>query len=214
MNLRRFCIWLGAWLMAFVQSGQAAELPKTLPPHPRLLFTQADLPGIKARAAGPCKGSFESLRSQADAWLSREVKLPDRGSQWFHWYSCPKHGARLRTEGPTRHVCPVDQEVFTGYPYDDVVISVEHNRLAGGIRSLGIVYQITGDARYAAKAKEILLVYADRYQSYPLHDTRGQPKVGGGKVGPQTLDESIWLTLPATPACMKRPMPATGMPGI
>jgi len=158
-----------------------------------LLFSQSDLPAIKERAAGACKVSFQTLRRRADEWVTREVKLPDRGGQWFHWYSCPKHGARLRTESPTRHVCPVDGEVFTGYPYDDVVISSEHNRLAAAIRTLGIVYQISGDARYAAKAKEILLAYAEKYRSYPLHNTRGEAKVGGGKVGPQTLDESTWL---------------------
>ncbi len=169
------------------------DLPKTLPPHPRLLFTREDLPGIKERAAGSCQARFASLKGQADEWLKRELKLPDRGGQWFHWYSCPKHGGRLRTEGPTRHVCPVAGEVFSGYPYDDVLISGEHNRLAAGIRTFGIVYQVTGDAGYAAKAKEILLAYAEKYQSYPLHDIRGQPKIGGGKVGPQTLDESTWL---------------------
>lgn len=83
--------------------------------------------------------------------------------------------------------------MLTGYPYDDVVISGEHNRLANAIRTLGIVYQLTGDARYAAKAKEILLAYAEKYQSYPLHNIRGEARVGGGKVGPQTLDESTWL---------------------
>ena len=181
-----------AW-MRRVQSGQAADLPKALPPHPRLLFSQQDLPAIKQRAAGQFKTYFASVKSQAGDWLEREVKLPDRGGQWYHWYSCPTHGARLRTEGPTRHVCPVDQQVFTGYPYDDVVISSEHNRLAGAIRTLGLAYQLTGDARYAARAKEILLAYAAKYESYPLHDIRGQPKVGGGKVGPQTLDESTWL---------------------
>lgn len=171
-----------------------ADLPKELPPHPRLLLNGSELPGIKERAAGTAKAAFESLKSQADEWLTREIKLPDRGGQWFHYYSCPKHGARLRTEGPTRHVCPVDQEVFTGYPYDDVVLSTEHNRLAGAVRTLGLVYQIGGqDQKYAAKAKEILLRYAEKYESYPLHDIRGQAKVGGGKVGPQTLDESTWL---------------------
>jgi len=192
MNYNLVQVWVFACLSAPALSSQS-ELPKNLPPHPRLLFSRADLPDIKARAAGACKGFYDSLKSRTDEWVAQEVKLPDRGGQWFHWYSCPKHGARLRTEGPTRHVCPVDQEVFTGYPYDDVVISSEHNRLAASIRTLGIVYQISGDLRYAAKAKEILLAYADKYQSYPLHDTRGQAKVGGGKVGPQTLDESTWL---------------------
>jgi oligo-alginate lyase len=193
---------MNCWLFRFgfvvclgmpAQPSHSAELAQSLPPHPRLLFTQAELPDIKFRAAGVCKGYYDSLKSRADECLTWEVKLPDRGGQWFHWYSCPKHGARLRTEGPTRHVCPVDQEVFTGYPYDDVVISSEHNRLATSIRTLGIVYQISGDSRYAAKAKEILLAYAAKYQGYPFHDTRGQAKVGGGKVGPQTLDESTWL---------------------
>ncbi|HEY5909772.1 MAG TPA: heparinase II/III family protein [Verrucomicrobiae bacterium] len=194
MNSSRLRFWIGICLAGVVQqSGQAADLPKALPPHPRLLFSQQDLPAIKQRAAGQFKTYFASVKSQAGDWLEREVKLPDRGGQWYHWYSCPMHGARLRTEGPTRHVCPVDQQVFTGYPYDDVVISSEHNRLAGAIRTLGLAYQLTGDARYAARAKEILLAYAAKYESYPLHDIRGQPKVGGGKVGPQTLDESTWL---------------------
>lgn len=193
MSFSRVGFLLSLCFAGFGTPGQTAELPKSLPPHPRILFKRDDLAGIKQRAAGQCQTHFESLKQQADDWLRREVKLPDRGGQWFHWYSCPKHGARLRTEGTTRHVCPVDQEVFSGYPYDDVVISTEHNRLAGAVRTLGIVYQVTGEARYAAKAKEILLAYAEKYQSYPLHDIHGQAKVGGGKVGPQTLDESTWL---------------------
>ncbi len=173
----------------------AVQLPAELPPHPRLLFTAKDLPAIQERiAAQPwAKARFASLKAKADGWRKREVTLPDRGGQWYHYYSCPKHGARLRTESPTRHVCPVDGEVFTGYPYDDVVISVQHDRLSEAIRVLGIVYQLTHDARYAAKGREILLAYAAQYQSYPLHNTKGEAKTGGGKVGPQTLDESTWL---------------------
>jgi oligo-alginate lyase len=173
----------------------AVDLPAALPPHPRLLLGAQDIPAIQQRiAAQPwAKMHFDSLQRQADEWLKRKVVLPERGGQWYHWYSCPKHGARLRTEGPTRHVCPVDREVFRGQPYDDVVLMGEHNRLAGAIRMLGVVRQLTGNVRYAAKAKEILLAYAAQYTNYPLHTTRGEAKVGGGKVGPQTLDESTWL---------------------
>ncbi len=171
----------------------AVELPRTLPPHPRILFSKADLEVIRERAGGSARAQFAALKSQAGDWLKRDIKLPPRGSQWYHWYSCPKHGARLRTEGATRHVCPVDGEVFSGYPYDDVVLASEHNGLAGAIRTLGIVYQVTEDKLYAQKAKEILLAYAAKYRDYPLHDIRGQAKIGGGKVCPQTLDESTWL---------------------
>lgn len=185
-----------ALLILFVAgaaSAAAIELPKELPPHPRILVNADGLPGLQRRASGEAKQRVEALRRQADSFLKQAVKLPEKGGQWYHWYSCPKHGARLRTEGPTRHVCPVDSEVFSGYPYDDVVISGEHNRWAGAVRTLGLVYQITREEAYAAKAKEILLAYAEKYNSYPLHNTRGEPKVGGGKVGPQTLDESTWL---------------------
>lgn len=195
MKLHIHCVVSAVSLAALVVTAQAGDSTPSLPPHPRLLFTRAEIAGIKQRiAAEPwAKNRFASLRAQADQWLQRDITLPPRGGQWFHYYSCPKHGARLRTEGPTRHVCPIDGEVFTGYPYDDVVLSTEHNRLAGAIRVLGITFQLTGEERYAVKAREILLAYAAKYASYPLHDIRGQPKIGGGKVGPQTLDESTWL---------------------
>ena len=174
---------------------RAGELPATLPPHPRLLFATSDIPRIKQRIATHnwARVRFDSLKSQADGWLKTDIKLPPRGGQWFHYYSCPKHGARLRTEGPTRHVCPIDGEVLTGYPYDDVVLMSEHSRLAGAVRTLGVVHQLTGETRYAEKAKEILLAYASKYESYPLHNIKGEERIGGGKVGPQTLDESTWL---------------------
>ena len=182
-------------LVAFVLTARAVDLPTALPPHPRLLFTKGDVPEINQRMATHdwARTRFESLKSQANGWLKTEVTLPPRGGQWFHYYSCPRHGARLRTEGPTRHVCPIDGEVLSGYPYDDVVLMGEHGRLASAVRTLGIVYQLTGEPRYAGKAREILLAYAAKYESYPLHNIKGEPKIGGGKVGPQTLDEATWL---------------------
>ena len=180
MTMRMLCLVLA---MATVLT--AGDTPLALPPHPRLLFAKDDIPAIKDRAAKMpgAKARFESLKQQADGWLKKEYKLPEKGGQWYHYYSCPKHGARLKTEGPKRHVCPIDGEVFTGYPYDDVVISNEHGALSSAIRALGIVYQLTGDAKYAAKAKEILLAYAAKYDIYPLHNIKNEPKVGGGKVG-------------------------------
>jgi hypothetical protein len=171
------------------------DKPMNLPPHPRLLLSPSDVAAIKGRIGKSewAKAYHDDLKKRGDEWLARAIELPPRGSQWYHWYACPKHGTRLKTEGPTRHVCPTGGEVYAGYPYDDVVLSAEHDRLAAAVRDLGLLYQLSGDKRYAAKAREILLAYADRYLSYPLHNTRNEPKVGGGRVGPQTLDESTWL---------------------
>lgn len=164
----------------------AAVAVGTWPEHPRLLFRAEALPEIRKR-------EFGHIKRNADGWLAKDIVLPDRGGQWYHWYACQKDGANLKTESPTRHVCPVCGEVYTGYPYDDVVLSSVHSGLARGLLDCGVMFQITGDKRYAVKGREILLAYARKYRSYKLHNIRSEEKIGGGRVGPQTLDESMWL---------------------
>jgi hypothetical protein len=166
-----------------------------LPPHPRLLLTAAEVPQVQARAAADpvLKARLDTLLRAADRALKEPVVLPDRGGQWPHWYACKADGGNLRTLSPTEHQCPVCKKVYTGWPYDDVVILYRHGALAHAVRDLGVAYAVTGQAPYAAKAREVLLAYAERYTQYPLHDKNGQAKVGGGHVGPQTLDEAVWL---------------------
>lgn len=181
--------------------GRAKELlamftrPLELPAHPRLLVTDAELPGLreKIETVAWAKAIWEGQLKTANDWLEREVVLPDRGSQWWHYYACKQDGARLQTVSPTEHKCPVCGTVYSGWPYDDVVLDRQHGALSSAVRTLGLVYRVTGDPRYAAKAREIVLAYAARYRGYPLHNIRGEAKVGGGHVGPQTLDESTWL---------------------
>lgn len=164
-------------------------------PHPCLLFTREQLPGIKARIETweGGKSWWQGMLARADSWLARTPEFPERGSQWWHWYTCKKCGTSLKTQSPTLHVCPNCGAEYSGYPYDDVVLSSAHSNLARAIRDLGAVHLITGDPRYAAKAREILFGYAERYLQYPLHDIHGKPTKGGGHVSPQTLDEAVWL---------------------
>jgi hypothetical protein len=171
------------------------DKPLNLPAHPRLLFSAADVPAMKERSAKTewGKAYADALRTRGNEWLSRAIELPARGGQYWHLYACSKDGATLKTESPTRHVCPLCGKVYTGQPYDDIVLGWQHGKLAEGARDLGLLYQLAGDRRYAAKAREILLAYAERYLSYPLHNSNNEPKVGGGRVSCQTLEESIWL---------------------
>ena len=169
--------------------------PLTLPARPRLLLRADEIPALKSRMERLdwARGFFEAEKKRADDWLGKTVALPPRGGQWWHWYACKKDGARLQTVSPTEHKCTACGQIYSGWPYDDVVLDRDHGALAGALRTLGLVYQLTGDARYAAKAREILLAYAERYTSYPLHNIHGKEAIGGGRVGPQTLDESTWL---------------------
>ena len=203
MKVSNLLAILMAVLYAIVGKG---VMGMELPEHPRLLFSRKGIAELKERINRYdwAKAQWEALKRRADAALSEPINLPPRGGNWWHYYACPKHGASLRTgkqigEWQWEHICPVDNEVIQSDPtkperdYDGVVIMGVHGRFANLVRDLGIVYQVTGDRRYAEKAKAILLAYDDRYLSYPLHDIRGKPSVGGGRVGPQTLDESTWL---------------------
>ena len=186
--------------MAFAQTG-APELPK----HPRLLFNAEGIARLKARSQDPAwSAQWKSIVSRADGALSQKIVLPPRGGNWWHWYVCPKHGARLTTgkqigEWEWEHTCPVDHEVLHGdatrpdRDFDGCMIGGAHDRYAREVLNAGLAYQVTGDDRYAKRGRDILAVYADRYLTYPLHDIHGEPRIGGGRVQPQTLDEAGWL---------------------
>ena len=175
------------------------------PSHPSLLLTAQSLRDLKTRIAlAPFKDAFAQLKSRVDASLNEKLELPPRGANWFHWYICPTHGNRLKTgrqlsKWTWEHICPVGNHTVASDPskvetdYDGCCIQGSHNQLSYLVRDAGLLYQVTGDKRYLEKSRSILLAYAEKYLDYPLHTTRGEPKIGGGRTGSQTLDESTWL---------------------
>ena len=165
---------------------------------PCLAVTPARVAALKARLETDkaLQDWWNGLRKYLERVLSRPVDVPDRGGQWCHYFNCRKCAAALKSEGPTRHVCtnPNCREVHSGWPYDDVYVMGVHNGLASDIQSFGLAYQLTGDRRYADRAKETLLAYARVYPSYEPHTIKGRSNsVSGGKIGPQTLEEAQWL---------------------
>ncbi|MBM4044389.1 MAG: hypothetical protein FJ279_04685, partial [Planctomycetes bacterium] len=164
-------------------------------PRPRVMATREQIAAAK-RKAETCdwaRNVFGSLKKRADQLLQQPVEMPDRGGQWAHWYGCKDCSTGLKTISPTEHRCPVCSKVYTGEPYDSVVLNRVHHGNSIGARDLALAYQLTGNTAYARKAADILLGYAGKYLTYPLHNIHGEPKVGGGRVGAQTLDESTWL---------------------
>ncbi|MEI8288919.1 MAG: heparinase II/III family protein [Verrucomicrobiota bacterium] len=177
-----------------------------LPPHPRLLLNADGVAQLQQRIATQpwAKESWGKLKAAADNDLARPVELPPRGGNWSHNYVCPTHGARLKPGqkiGPWQweHICPVGPHTLHGDPskaaldFDGNAIAAAHGRLAREIVDHGLAFQVTGDARHAAKAREILLAYADHYLAYPMHDNQGRPR-RGGHVASQSLTEASWLT--------------------
>ncbi|MCX8036266.1 MAG: heparinase II/III family protein [Candidatus Sumerlaeia bacterium] len=205
MRSKRVTAIMGLCLCSLWINLAAAETAASLPDHPRLLFSDQGIAQLKQRIQrAPWKALWQDFQRRCDRRLGEKIELPPRGGNWWHWYICPEHGARLRMGkqiGPWQweHRCPVDNAVLKSDPsqpstdYDGLGIQDVHDGYADGVRDAGILFQVTGDKRYAERARAILLAYAERYLSYPLHTTRGEARIGGGRVGPQTLDESTWL---------------------
>ncbi len=139
------------------------------------------------------RAALDRVLADADRASKSPVDIPARGGQWPHWYSCPRDGVTLRTVSPTEHRCPKCGTVYKGDPYDAVVLYRVHSVNSRAIRDLALAYRFTGREPYAQRARELLLGYAERYGTYALHNTRGEPKVGGGRIMAQTLDEAVWL---------------------
>jgi hypothetical protein len=176
-----------------------------LPAHPRLLLNADGIAQLKQRiATAPwAKASWAQLKANTEKALSSAVELPPRGGNWSHNYVCPTHGARLnqgRKIGPWQweHICPVGDHVLRGdtskatLDFDGNAITATHGAYAEQAVNDGLLYQVTGDQRFAARAREVLLAYAERYLKYPLHDNQGRSGQGG-RVASQSLTEASWL---------------------
>jgi hypothetical protein len=152
-------LWIASWAV------QAA-------PGNYLLVDEAALQAAQRKAESqPWAGRvLQQLLSGAEQALRELPPVPERGGQWPHWHSCPRDGATLQTISDTEHRCPVCGTVYTGDPYDAVIIYRVHNRLSRAARDLGLAFRFTGREEFAHRAARILTDYADRYRSYPRHN--------------------------------------------
>jgi hypothetical protein len=180
---------------ASVVSEEGARMPGEHTAHPYLFATAEEIARARERARKYdwAKAVYDGIIAGAEQALIGSIAVPNKGGQWTHYYTCPKHGVRLRTEAPTRHVCPYGWEVYSGWPYDDVVISFTHHRYTSQLQDLGLAYALTGEPRYAQRAREIFLAYAEKYPRYRIHDVKGGDSRSGGKRFAQTLDEAVDL---------------------
>jgi hypothetical protein len=180
-----------------------AAVPLPARQHPRTLLDQADLDriGTWADEEAWAKAARDALVSGAQKWPAgflqkygvTQWQVPAEGGQWGQHYVCPKHGVYLTYTPPMTHTCPVDKQSLTGWPYDQVIFSRMHQDLAAAARDLALASRLGGDPSLAQTAAQILLAYADQYDSFAIHTTKGTVGTSGARVLSQTLDESVWL---------------------
>ena len=133
----------------------------------------------------------EALIRGLEPVLSAPPQVPETGiASWNLYYFCPEHGVRLMWDrhSPTQHRCPIDNQIFSGEPYDSAWWREMNGRNAQACYQLGLLWQLTGERRYADKAAEILTRYAEYYPAYQEHGNI--PHNGPGKMNAQTLCEA------------------------
>ena len=192
--------------LAFASNGLSAEKLR-LPDHPRLVLNADGVTRLKTRVADQpwARQWWKQMTAGLDAAIQRPVELPPRGGNWYHWYVCPDDGTPLETTAQIgkwqwEHKCSLCGKVWTGgdpgnpsRDFDGCRIREAHFENAGVVRNCGLAWQVTGKQAYLDCARAILLAYADKYLSYPLHKNNGTSGIGGGRVASQTLTEANWL---------------------
>lgn len=84
---------------------------------------------------------------------------------------------------------PVPKDVGGGYTHE------KHKQNYTDMYNAGVVYQLTGDKKYADFVRRMLLAYAEIYPSLPVHPARFTKTPG--KIFYQILNEAVWLTFTA-----------------
>ena len=150
------------------------------------------------RSTGPEREVFNRIVQQAEEALGHEVVFPPEGGQHNQWYQCDKCQIGLQTVDDTHHKCPTCGEVYSGYPYDNVIFSRKLGHLTRDMNACAWVFALSGEEKFASRAREILLGFAERYTQYPYHSANqgkktDNPSKSGGHVYEQTLNEASWM---------------------
>ena len=153
---------------------------------------------FRRRAEPAFADAMQALRDEADLALTSPLRPESRNGGYYHNYFCPDHAAELTFDerNSTRHICPVDDHLWSGHPFDDAWLWTANRRLAQRAYRLSLLWRIEGDAAHFDKAYEILTEYAAVYPD--VHSGRDAPSVG--KITYHAMDESVWA-IPVTWAC-------------
>ncbi|MCC7491510.1 MAG: heparinase II/III family protein [Fimbriimonadaceae bacterium] len=146
--------------------------PYTLSPHdrgylledvwPTIYFGAARLPAIRSQVATQpwAADLLATLRAEADAVVAGEEPVqPIERIGWRHDFYSPRTGQHLvydRTQ-PDAHRDPGQAAAVTGAPQHRAWVLLTHERTHRLMRSLAVLYGLTGDLRYASWVRDGLL---------------------------------------------------------
>lgn len=169
--------------------------PVDLPNASLLALTPKDRRELRKRwlLESRAERVLDNLIVEADEQASGPLLIPDDGGTWTNGYRCPDHGVFLEMVNLHKHRCPIDQKIWTGKEFDSALATFLHLEASHQAWIQALAYTLSGNLSYAARVRDILMGYSQKYPGYPLHDESGNYYARGGKAFGQTLDEAIWL---------------------
>lgn len=175
--------------------------------HPFLACTPEELARLRAAWRDPAAPGHDVLKAIVDFStnaLREPLSFPPRGGQHNQWYQCDACQVALRTIDDTHHQCAKCGKVYTGEPYDDVIMERQHYRNLARMAKAAWSWSITERPEFAADAKAVLLGYSERYQAYPYHTNSrsadSEKNRTGGHLFEQTLNEGYAMALEIAPS--------------
>ena len=202
--------------VAFFQA--TGPLPKPMVPikrlaHPRLFYSPQEIEQIRDKIkrlewAAYLSGSTESV---ADGWLKKEVYVPKKKGGYpprlIACQKCGKPSNTMRYDHSKRNLLTCascgavrkdDVDSFApDAPWTERYSCAAsawraeaHTELGRAVKALGLAYAISQEEKYAGKAREILLGYA---QQYPKYSDDGN-LLGGQKAFPYRQAEQHWIS--------------------
>ncbi|MFZ5825834.1 MAG: heparinase II/III domain-containing protein [Bacillota bacterium] len=149
---------------------------------------------LRCRLSDPAFApAVAALQTMAARVADRPVTVPPGGiAGWNHQYICPEHAVMLEFDWdrPHEHRCPVDGRLHRSPLLDAAWWRQVNGHWSEGAFAMAALWRLTGEDRYLAQVRAILLAYAERYPSYEVHG--GIPFNGPGKANVQTLCEATW----------------------
>jgi hypothetical protein len=172
-----------------------AGLDASAATHPRLMADASEIARTKQWISQYpwYKSIVDANKAAIDRFMAHGPIFvsPIKQTYQYQPYSCTRHDVELLYEEfrPHEHRCPKDStEIYRGAKYDASWAGWYNRRLASHLVWMGLLWQTTGDEKYAKAGREILLRFADLYLQYPTENTI----LGPAHVFFGTLSESFW----------------------
>ncbi len=185
---------LTTWFRAFVQWRPGGVVPPRRLAHPRMI--DHDVPRrLRAMAEQEplARQALDKMLDVDDA-LNRPIFVPELRHGYSGTNICPEHQKPVQfdLEELRRHWCPTGKHHVEGVErLDRAAALTVHTRNSKDCARLGWAYFLTGNEKYAQKARELLVAYADRYPEWDY------AKAGAtgywSRVAHAVLGESWWI---------------------